>query len=481
MSETQHKDKRYVGVKETAIYGIANGGQVFGYNLVAGGWLSFFFTNVFGIPAEAVGIMLLTVGIWDAINDPLMGSIIDKTRTRYGKLRPYLLLVPIPLAAATIMLFSGPEIVGNTGKLVTKIVYMYISYIIWEFFYTIGDVPFWGMSAAISPSPADRTRAITSARFISSIVGGISVPMLTLMMDFSGWTLQRVFAFMGILAGGMLVFVFSLAGLFTKERVVQSIKEPSILDGFRCLFRNKQLMLIMASNLIGVLGGIAGVFGSYYYVSVLEGASWSLIVGIPGTVMGFIAYALIPKLKKRFNKRQIMFLNGIVRAVFGVITFLIGMKHYKDPSVVVPTLAIQGIFISIFNSVQMVIPTEMIGDTIDYMEWKTGERNEGVSFSVITFISKLTGSLTTSIGTMLLPTIGYVISDAGEVTKNVGGKDTDFLIWAFFTIVPNLLGLLSLIPYFFYDLVGDKLDMIHRENALRRKQLTEEMSNGGNE
>ncbi|MDE6767539.1 MAG: MFS transporter, partial [Eubacterium sp.] len=186
MSEnTQSKEIRYVGVKENLAYGFANAGQVFGYNLVAAGYLSLFFTKVFGIPEKAVATMILVLGLWDTINDPLMGGIIDKTRTRYGKLRPYLLIVPIPLAIATIMLFAGPEILADAKTTTVKIIYMYISYFVWEFFYTIGDVPFWGMSTAISPSPADRTRAISSARFISSILGGLATPILVVMMDLS--------------------------------------------------------------------------------------------------------------------------------------------------------------------------------------------------------------------------------------------------------------------------------------------------------
>ena len=164
-------DIRYVGVKETFLYGISNAGQCFGYNIIAGSYLSLFFVKIFGIPAEIVGTMMLVLGLWDTINDPLMGSIIDRTRTRYGKLRPCLFIVPIPLGLATIMLFAGPEILGEKAELTSKVIYMFMTYFLWELFYTLGDVPFWGMSAAISPSPSDRTRVISSARFVSGILG----------------------------------------------------------------------------------------------------------------------------------------------------------------------------------------------------------------------------------------------------------------------------------------------------------------------
>ena len=294
-------DIRYVGVKENLAYGFANAGQVFGYNMVAGGYLSIFFTKVFGIPPEAVGTMIITLGIWDAINDPLMGSLIDKTRTRYGKLRPYLLIVPIPLAITTVLLFSGPLILQDVKSMTVKIVYMYLSYIIWELFYTIGDVPFWGMSTAISPSPSDRTRAISSARFISGIVGGLSLMLIPLLMDASehniiSLSLPQVFCLLSVIAATFGMGLFSLAGFFTKERVVQSIKEPSLLDGLRLLVKNKPLLLIVCSSVIGSLGGLAGVFQSYYYAEVVNLSSLVLIINLPGTIFGWATYLLIPKL-----------------------------------------------------------------------------------------------------------------------------------------------------------------------------------------
>lgn len=479
----ENKDIRYVGVKENLAYGFANAGQVFGYNLVAGGYLSLFFTKVFGIPGKAVATMILVLGIWDTINDPLMGGLIDKTRTRYGKLRPYLLVVPFPLAIATIMLFAGPEILADAKTTTVKIIYMYISYFIWEFFYTIGDVPFWGMSTAISPSPSDRTRAISSARFISSILGGLSTTSLVIMMDLSNngkWnlTLSQDFLILAIIAAFMLVFLFSLAGRKTKERVVQSIKEPSVLEGFKIMLKNKPLMMIILGNVIGTLTGLAGVFQTYYYSEVLNLNSAVLWISLPGTIFGFLTYLLIPKLKKKFDNRQIVMLNIIVRSIVGTVVFFAGLKFYNSSILVISILLmIQNFIFSFFNTINSVIPTEMIGDTVDYMEWKTGERNEGVSFSVLTFVGKLSGSVSTSIGTALLPIIGLSFK-----TDNLGnrvavkGDKTDLYIWALFTLVPWLLGLLSLIPYFFYDLTGKRLEEIRADMKIRRQELSKEVS-----
>ncbi len=479
------KEVRYVGVRENLAYGFANAGQVFGYNLVAGGYLSLFFTKVFGIPEEAVATMILVLGIWDTVNDPIMGGIIDRTRTRYGKLRPYLLIVPIPLAIATIMLFAGPEILADTKSTVIKIVYMYISYFIWEFFYTLGDVPFWGMSTAISPSPSDRTRAISSARFISSILGGLSTTILVVMMDLSnngawGLTLSQDFLILAVVAAVMILGLFSLAGRKTKERVVQSVKEPSVLEGFKVMFKNKPLMLIIIGNVIGALSGLAGVFQTYYYSEVLNLNSAVLWINLPGTIFGFLTYLLIPKVKKKLDNRQIVMLNLVCRFVVGTLVFVLGLKFYNTNILVISILLmIQNFVFSFFNTINMVIPTEMIGDTVDYMEWKTGERNEGVSFSVLTFVGKLTGSVSTSLGTALLPVIGltFTTNQAGE-SVTMKGEHTDLFVWALYTCIPYLLGLLSIIPYLFYDLTGKKLDKIRADMKVRREQLSKEVSGG---
>ena len=475
MANSETKEIRYVGVKENLAYGFANAGQVFGYNLVAGGYLSLFFTKVFGIPAAAVSTMILFLGIWDAVNDPLMGSIIDKTRTRYGKLRPYLILVPLPLAITTIMLFAGPEILADAKSTTVKIVYMYISYFIWEFFYTLGDVPFWSLSTAISPNPNDRTRAISSARFISSIVGGLSPTFLVVMMDLSNngkWklTLSQDFLILAIIAGTLGMGLFSLAGWKTKERVVQTVKEPSVIDGFKVLF--------ICSNLIGTLGGLASVFQTYYYSEVLNLNSAVLWINLPGTIFGFLTYLLIPKLKKKFDNRQIVILNLSCRLITGVLVFVLGLKFFNSNVLVVSILLmIQNFIFSFFNTINMVIPTEMIGDTVDYMEWKTGERNEGVSFSVLTFLGKLTGSVSTSIGTALLPLIGLsFVQISSTETKTIMGDNTDLWIWALYILVPHILGLISVIPYLFYDLRGEKLAQIRADLKERRENLSKEVS-----
>lgn len=474
-TENQKKEKRYVGVKETAIYGIANGGQCIGYNMMTA-QRAFFLVSVFGVPEAVVALMLTVMSFWDAFNDPLMGAVVDRTRTRFGKLRPYLIFVPVFLGLTTVLFFGGPIFLGDDASRPMRIVYMCITYFIWEFFYTIGDIPFWGLSSAISPNPDDRSRVIKSARLISGIIGGIPGIIITVCLDLSRngtipLSLSQVFFVLSIVAGTFGMWLFSLAGTKTKERVVYVNEEPKLSECFAFMFKNKPLLLIMLSNLISVLGGIGGTFSVYYYYNVLGVNSLSLIAGLPGTITGWITYPLMTKLEKRWTSRQIVVRMSLMNAAVTALVFLAGCRHYDKMGVVVPLFMIQGVFGAINGSIQAVIPTKMISETVDYMEYKTGKRNEGMAFSVLTFMGKLTGTLATALGTALIPIVGLVRDSASEmmVISESSPINTKFWLWALVTVIPAALGLLNLIPYKFYDLEGEKLTMIQNEVRTRRE------------
>ena len=491
--EDRKNDIRYVGVKENLLFGLANAGQCFSYNMFSGSFLSLFFIKVFGIPNGAVVTMLLVLGIWDTVNDPIMGAIVDKTNTRYGKLRPYLLFVPIPLAVSTILFWGGPLLLHNTRELTVKIVYMYLSYLLWEFFYTLGDVPYWSMSAAISPSPSDRTRAITTARFLSGFIGGIAtVVMLPVMIDLSntgkiGWSLREVFAFSGLVSAVFIVGLFSLAGLFVNERVVQQVAETNFFDAFRFLGRNKPLLLIILSNALGTVSDVAGVFGAFYYTEVLNMMSWSSVISIISGLGGLFGMMSIAGVKKRYDNRQIVIINNVFSAVLGTVAFFCGMRNYDIWYIVIPIIGVKNLLSGVFGAYNSVVSTEMIGDTVEYMEWKTGVRNEGMAFSVLTFVGKLKGRLSTSLGTAMLPMIGYFVTEQvlpdGTVETvshctQAFGQPTQFWLWAFFTVFPAVTGLLSIIPYHFYELNGERLREI-REDLKQRREASATAINGG--
>lgn len=473
--------RSYVKNREFVLYGIANGGQCISYNTLTG-YLTYFFVNIFNVDARIVSSMLFLEGIWDAINDPIMGTLVDKTRTRWGKLRPYLLAVPVPLALTTVLLFSGPLLVGDYASTdYRKVIYMIITYFAWEFMYTIGDVPFWGMSTAISPNPADRTKAISSARFISNIVGGIPGILIPIMIDLVsggviGSGLRTVFCIYSIITGCLGMGLFSLAGLFIKERVVQSDEQPSVLESLKSMFANKPLRILILKDLLSSLGGIAGVFSTYYFVDVLGSASISLVTGIPGTIVNFVSYLFIPFFKRFFDNKQLIIVSKLVPTAGVVLKFLVGIgsKRYAKMGVMVPMLMLEGVINSVFSGVNNVVPMEMIGETVDYAEWTTGQRTEGISFSAITFLGKFSGAMSRALGTFLIPLIGYKTSNTTSfVAQTEATKRNIFLMNS---IVPALLGLIGLIPMLKYDLVGEKRERMLSELAERRAAKVKAMN-----
>ena len=299
-------------------------------------------------------------------------------------------------------------------------------------------------------------------------------PVISIFIDLQksgkiGMDMRQLFFILGIVAGTFGMGLFSLAGLCTKERVMQQSEEPKISDCFKCLVKNKPLLLIVCSNVLGTVESIADAFTQYFYLFTLGSASLSIVAGIPGTITGFLAYTFIPALERRWTSKQIVIRAVIVKAVVSSAIFLIGAHWYRDPRVIVPLMMVWGVFNSAVSSIKMVIPTKMIGDTVDYMEWKTKERSEGTSFSLLTFVSKLTGSLATAVSAALIPVIGLQQVNQDMVLPEGGELNTRFLLWAIVTIIPAVLNLLSLIPFIFYDLEGEKLDTIHRELAQRRK------------
>ncbi len=470
-------NRRFVGIKESTIFGVANGGQVMSFTLITS-YLTYFYVNIFNVDPKIVATLLFLEGIWDTFNDPLMGSIVDKTRTRWGKLRPFLLGVPAPMATATVLFFAAPLLIHNPDtKALSKILYMAISYTIWEFLYTISDVPFWGMAAAISPNPADRTRTITSARLISGILGAIPTILMPILIDLTqGGVIQaelkRTFFVCGSFFGILGMGLFFLSGVYARERVPQSMDAPKLRECFKCITHNPPLRLIIWQNALGALGSIGGIFGNYYFIDVLGSASASLLVGVPGAIVSLLSFSFIGKVKKRFNNKQIVIANKFFNDLLGILVFFLSIKKYSNISFMLPLITIQYTFNALFAGLNAVVPTEMVADTVDYMEWTTGQRSEGMSFSVLTLIGKLNGAISRSLGALMLSVIGYRTSHTNAIIPQT--EAVKFRIFAMHKIVPILLGMFSIIPIFFYDLVGEKQQRMLRELAERREALAKE-------
>jgi len=412
---------------------------------------------------EAVGFSLSGIAaltaiitgakIWDAINDFIMGMIVDHTRTRWGKLRPYILFTSFPIALLTILLFSVPQTTETY-----KLIYFGIVYVLWGMIYTIADVPYWGLAGSITVTIPDRVTLIALARTLQAIslaITTIASPLFAHWLSFAqkttaaGWT--RTAIIVSVLGMGL----FTLAFFNTQEKVPLPQQKQTIKQMLKAIVTNKPFLLVLTGsalnfgrNIVQVGGAVVAVivFGDEKIFTLLGGALIAAII---------ISNLITPFVLRYMSKKTLMIASSIVAACVYTAMYYIG---YSNLWVFVFMLFVSGFFTGFF----IVVQTAMIADCVDYYEFKTGERNEGVSFAGLTFISKLMGALATMAFGMVVVAIGY--SKGVTITPEIQ-KGAFFSI----TILPALSCLIGTIPFIFYPLTDQKLEGILKTLIERRQ------------
>jgi len=456
---------------EIAAYSAAGVGQNICYALVTS-YLMYFYINVFHIDPRAVGIMLFAEGIWDIVNNPLCGMLIDRTRTKRGKMIPYLRGGTAPLAVFTVLLFAGPYILTDPSPVSpAKIAYMFLTYLLWELFYSITDVSYWGLSAAISPLEQDRRRVMTAVNAAVNVGAALPAFTVPLLLDYSAANSEKIstkalFLLLGLAAGVGGIGLFSLSGFCVKERVVQSKEGANFRESLRVLTHNRGLRIIILSGLIRTLSGVSGAFMTYYFIDVLGYAGFSVLAQIPSVVTWAASYALLPAIRRRFSARTVALGSGFIYGGIWLVTFIIGLRHYQSAAVMVPVLMVGTGAMGLVNAPEAIVQNEMLADAADYTEWQTGKRSEGVSFSLRITTVKIGGTIMQAAASGLLWAIGYVTSpDSARVAQS---DAVQFRIFIILTLVPAVMYILSAVPYFFYDLTGEKRQRMRAELDARR-------------
>ena len=405
--------------KERNLYLVGMLGQNLIYSVV-GSVLQVFYTDILIIPTIAVSIIMGISRVWDGANDILMGTIVDKTHTRWGKCRPYLKFVPMPVAVTTILMFL-PII---NIPVYARIIYVIVSFLIWETLYTLGDIPLWGVTSLMTPDEEKRARLISAARTISSI-GGISVVAFYPIKDLFGAMDLGWFANTGkansdlayfsepqgyllavaaiALLGGIL---FRLPFAFIRERITQAPKEKDtgFRENFKLMWENKLFLRALASNILGCTKTIMLSAGIYFCKWVLGNGGdetlWLVKLGGPFLVGMIISMNISTTFAKKFGKKRVYLATSYLNAVPYILIFITGYSH----------LLLMGVlmfFCGFLTGFSTVYNTTMIADSVDYMEHKTGKRNDGVFFSGLNFTSKLTSAITAVITNLVFSIVNY--------------------------------------------------------------------------
>lgn len=443
--------------KEKLGYGLGDAASNFFFQ-VFGLFLLFYYTDIFGLAPAAVGTMFLITKIIDAVSDPVMGLIADRTKTRWGKFRPYILWGAVPYGVCGYLMFANPDF-SETGKLI----YAYVTYTAMMLAYTIVNVPYSALMGVISPSSAERTK-VASYRFVCAMG--------------AGWLVGTfVTPLKNILGGGdealgfqltMLIFAVISVGLFwftfatTKERVTPKQESSDVKTDLRVLLSNGPWLVLFISAIVTLMN-IAIRNGSLlyyfkYYVGddgsqiflIFDKTSVFLSLGLLSFIVGIL---LTKALSERYEKRTLMItlslLNGLTMAAF-----------YFIPADQFWMMVFFNCLGSFLAGPTPALVWSMYADCADYGEWKTGRRTTALVFSTVQFAQKMGLAVGAGLTGIILGWFGFI---ANEIQTEEALNGIRFM----FSILPAILGAVGAFAIIFYKLDKQLIGQIEQDLAAK--------------
>ena len=435
-----------ISTKEKFAYGFGCFGQNFAYYFLAN-YILFFYTDIFGILPAAAGTLLLITKIWDGINDPLMGIIVDRTRSRWGKFRPWLIFTPILFAPISILCFSAPDL-SPMGK----IIWAYATFILFDMTYTASDVPYWAMSSAITANTTERNSVVVYPRFVATIAVALAtigtLPLIHFFQNLAGGATARAdrgFQLTALFYGVLTVACFAVTFFFVRERVVTapSQRQAKATEILHTLTQNSPLVLLIVSGLfINVASGAKLSTLIYFAKYNLGNEMLNPIIAAINIPFILIGIAITPKIAKKYGKKITYLLLNAIFAIGSLGFYLSGWEN-------IVILLIWSCISSLGMAAPLVLQTSMIADTIEYAELKTGQRSEGLIFSSQTFMVKLSSAFTAWVTGMILTTTGFV-ANIMQTEASLQGIHT------MISLVPFIACSIAIIPMIFYPLTEAK-------------------------
>ncbi|HQC54436.1 MAG TPA: MFS transporter [Clostridia bacterium] len=458
--------------KELFWFGLGVAGQNHTYNLVSG-WFEYFCNFVLFIKPMHTGVILGVMRGWDAVNDPLAGAIIDARTPKSGdKLKPYLRIFAIPIGIMACLLFVN----WGFSSYAAKIAYVSSIYFVWDTFYSFQDTAQWGMVARISNLPERREKAAYVGR-IGGMFGGLIPGLITtvvgLVLDgIIPITLTQLFILLGVVFGfgGMLLtLVFSKIN----ERVPNLPPEKKMLGGFRLLKHNKIVIMIAIGSILNVcvlnLSQI-NFFQTMVRVNiggkVVNGATILLPFLILSGLPGFFSIFFTPYFAKKFGgMKNLLVISSVANIVCRIIMFFVGYEGWR----LIVVCAMHAL-INFPSNMCGIATTALWSDSVDYTEWKTGQRNEGTVFSMQNFLSKMTGSISSFFSGLTLTLLKF------EPEKFVANPNAplsaEFTKWAWplYSLAPIAGSVMNLIPLLMLKYTPEDRARIHEELEKRRAE-----------
>ncbi|WP_455493698.1 MFS transporter [Eubacterium sp.] len=494
--------------KEAAGYLVGMFGQNLIYNIVATG-LYFYFQNVICLPAMALGWIMAIARIWDAINDPMMGTIVDKTKSKWGKCRPYLIIFPAIIGVITILTFINGNYAeaSSTAQKVLIVGWAAVSYIAWGMCFTVCDIPLWGITSLMTEDENDRSKILGLARMVAG-VGGIGVLVVQIAQAVAGafnGDMQKGFIVTVVVMTVIATILFEFAGVCTRERVQKSEKSYTFKENFQIMFRNKPFRQILISGIlrspIQLLMIVAMTLVTYYYANgnimnilktnedgSIAGINFKILIGLGSIALGlfvgqFAAMGVTPLIIKKVEKKTLYNIYSIGGAIPFTLIFVFYKVSGGDLTSTAWSIVI-GICMffasAAFGGIN-VLQSVMIADCVDYEEYHNGVRTDGVFFSGQSFITKLSAGLSTIISAVAYSVVGYSGANVDKLNKAIengasfitydGGSGVGKYAEAMFFLIsiPAAIGMfLSALPTLKYAMTDKEHEHILAELVAKR-------------
>ena len=493
--EKVQREGYVVPKKELNMFAIGGMGQGMIYAMMSS-YISDYYVNVLQLPLAFVLILMLAARLWDAINDPLMGMIADKSKaTKLGKMKKYILYGIAPIAILTVLLYMSPDLPKTE-----LMIYAAVTYVLWGMAYTLADVPFWGLPNLMTPGAEERGYVISYTKNLNSI--GSALPEVLFLV--AGFTLPTLLGSTGVeyekqryliitvVCVAIGVVMYGNSYFHINERVIPpaKVRKPGEPTAIKRIFTCKPLMLVVAMGVLSsgrymVQAAAVHVARYAFYIGpeltpdlslelrtkyIAESvSSVKTIFQVCALVGMFGAQLLMPKLIRRFDYKKIVITTCLLGFVASIFTTIIGW-FTANLYICIPFILISSIPLGVLN----VVSNAMIGDCLDYLELETGYRDNGLGSACQGFVNKLGNALATSGIIIMYMAIdinpSMMLSSEVVVAATELTRTQNFAMFSLVSIIPGISMLLCSIPMFFYKISGKEKERIVRELAERRAE-----------
>ena len=453
--------------KEKVSYGLGAVGKDMVY-MFSASYILYYYQDLLGVSAIAMGFILLAARIFDAFNDPIMGVIVAKTRTKWGRFRPWLFVGTILNAVVLYFMFSAPPALDGSGL----IAYAAITYVLWGVTYTMMDIPFWSMIPAFTEGGKERESLSTLGRTCAGVGSAITTVITMKCVYVFGQGNERLgFQYFALLVAALFVVFITITCLNIKEKSTVTVDAPSVKQMFRALLQNDQAMTVVVTIvLINCSIYTTSNLVIYFFKYDFGGADWYnsyTLFNIFGGAMQILSMMILfPLLRKVLSTIQVFYVSFAMAIVGYVVLLVLAFTNMSS----VFLLFIPGFFIFAANGMLSILTTVFLANTVDYGELKNNRRDESVIFSMQTFVVKLASGVAAMItaASLELFHLSNDTSDTQAVAESVSGSSVVGLRMTM-TVLP-IAGLLIAVFVFYkkFILTEEKVEEIAQKVKEKR-------------